>query len=260
MTITGFTGIAIIFLFLGSMIFFVLFRDEEKEGNLRPIPAYQKIKHAIGLSVEDGSQLHVSLGRGGFTSFQSASALAGLTMLQEIIKASSVCDYPPVATTGNATISILAQDIIEGTSEAISAKRYQRSSQGELVGLTPYSYAVGTLTTIRDDQVSANILAGWFGSEVTWLTIAGERQGSPTIAGSAHLPSQAIMYATANQPLIGEELFAAGAYLGDNPVHKACVSTQDVFRWLLVVAIILGIVLKYLGLNQIIQEVLMGSL
>lgn len=260
MTITGFTGIVIIFLFLGSMIFFILIRDEEEEQSLRPISAYDRIKEAIGLSVEEGSQLHVSLGRGGFTSFQSASALAGLTMLQEIIKSSSVCDYPPVATTGNATISILAQDIIDDTSKAIRIEDYERTSRGELVGLTPFSYAVGTLTTIRDDRVSANILAGWYGSEATWSTIAGDRQGSLTVAGTAQLPAQAIMYATASEPLIGEELFAAGAYLSDHPAHEASVNTQDVFRWLLVVMIILGIVLKYLGLSQFLNEVLMGSL
>lgn len=260
MTITGFAGLVIIFLFLGSMFFFALIKEEEEETHLRPIPAYERIKQAIGLTVEEGSQLHVSLGSGGFTSRQAASSLVGLTVLQEVIKSSSVCDYPPVATTGNATISILAQDIIEGTSEAISIEGHERTSQGELVGLTPYSYAVGTLTTIRDNQVSANILTGWYGSETTWLTTAGERQGSPTIAGTAQLPAQAIMYATASKPLIGEELFAAGAYLGDNPMHEASVNTQDVFRWLLVVMIILGIILKYLGLGPFLQEVLMGGL
>lgn len=260
MTITGFTGIVIIFLFLGSMIFFTLLRDESEDANLRPIPAFEKIKQVIGLTVEEGTQLHVSLGSGGFTSFQSASGLAGLTMLQEIIKSSSACDYPPVATTGNATMSILAQDIIQGTSKAISIEGQQRTSEGELVGLTPYSYAAGTLTTIRDDRVSANILMGWYGSEITWLTTASERQSSPSIAGTAQLPAQAVMYATASEPLIGEEFFTAGAYLGDDPMHKASVITQDVFRWLLVVLIILGIVLKYLGLNQFLQEVLMGAL
>lgn len=260
MTITGFTGLVIIFLFLGSMITFTLIRDESDEGNLRPIPAFQKIKQVIGLTVEEGTQLHVSLGRGGFTSFQSASAFAGLTMLQEIIKSSSACDYPPVATTGNATISFLAQDIIEGTSEAISIEGQERTSVGELVGLTPFSYAVGTLTTVRDQRVSANILTGWYGSEVTWLTTASERQNSPSIAGTAQLPSQAIMYAAASEPLIGEELYAVGAYLGDHPMHMASVNTQDVFRWLLVIMILLGIVLKYLGMSQILQEILMGGL
>ncbi len=260
MTVTGFTGIVIIFLFLGSMVFFTLTRDKEERPQLRRIPAFRKIKEVIGLTVEEGSQLHVSLGRGGFTSFQSASALAGLSVLQEIIKSSSVCDYPPVATTGNPTISILAQDIIQGASKAISIEGHERTSVGELVGLTPFSYAVGTLTTIREDRVSANVLAGWYGSEVTWLTTASERQGSPTIAGTAQLPAQAIMYATASEPLIGEELFATGAYLGENPMHVSSVNTQDIFRWLLVVIIILGIVLKYMGLSDFLQALLMGSL
>jgi hypothetical protein len=66
------------------------------------------------------------------------------------------------------------------------------------------------------------------------------------------------MYASASEPLIGEEIFAAGAYLGKKPMHVSSINTQDIFRWILVVLMILGIVLKYLGMHDIFQSILMG--
>ncbi len=260
MSATGFTGIVIIVLFVGLMVFFSVIDQDPKERSVRPIPAYDKIKQEINIAVEDGTQLHISLGRGGITGPESASALAGLTILKQVIEKSSVCDHPPVASTGNAVISILAQDTIQGTSKAISVADRVRNPSGELVGVTPFSYAAGTLTTIRDNNVSANIFTGWFGNEIIWLTTAGERQSSPTIAGTGQLPAQAVMYASASDPLIGEELFAGGAYLGAGKPHLASISAQDVIRWLIIAIIVGSVVLNILGIDSFIEPILAGSM
>lgn len=259
MSATGFTGIVVIILFVGLLAFFIFINKDRKTFNIRPIPAYDKINQEINKAVEDGSQLHISLGRGGITGPESAAALAGLSILKQVIQKSSVCDLPPVASTGNAEISILAQDTILGSSKAISAPSQTRNPAGELIGVTPFSYAVGTLSTIRDDNVSANIHTGWFGNEVTWLTTAGERQSSPTIAGTSQLPAQAIIYASASDPLIGEELFAGGAYLGAGKIHEASISAQDVVRWIIIFIILASVLLNILGIDSFIEKILAGT-
>ena len=260
MSATGFTGIVVIVLFFGLIIFFSIVNPDRKEKNIRPIPAYKKIEQEINVSVEDGTQLHISLGRGGITGPESAAALAGISLLKQIIEKSSVCDHPPVASTGNAVISILAQDTIQGSSKAVSVTDHIRNPSGELIGVTPFSYAAGALSTIRDDNVSANIYAGWFGNEITWLTTAGERQSSPSIAGTSQLPAQAVIYASASDPLIGEELYAGGAYLGAGKIHLASISAQDVVRWIIIVLILGGVLLNFLGIDSFIEILLAGSM
>lgn len=260
MSATGFTGIVVIVLFLGLIIFFSIVNPDRKENNIRPIPAYKKIEQEIIVAVEAGTQLHISLGRGGITGPESAAALAGLSLLKQVIEKSAICDHPPVVSTGNAVISMLAQDTIQGSSKAVSVSDHIRNPSGELIGVTPFSYAAGTLTTIRDDNVSANIHAGWFGNEITWLTTAGERQSTPTIAGTAQLPAQAVIYASASDPLIGEELYAAGAYLGAGKIHLASISAQDVVRWIIIVLILGNVLLNLLGIDSFIENILAGSM
>ncbi|MFN2113343.1 MAG: DUF6754 domain-containing protein [Anaerolineales bacterium] len=260
MSATGFTGIVVIVLFVGLMIFFMIISKDRKSDNIRPISGYQKILEEINVAVEDGSQLHISLGRGGISGPDAAAGLAGLSLLKQVIEKSSMCDHPPVASTGNAVLSILAQDTIQGTSKAISVSDQLKNPSGELVGVTPFSYAAGTLTTIRDDSVSANVYTGWFGNEVIWLTTASERQSSPTIAGTAQLPAQAIMYASASDPLIGEELYASGAYLGAGPMHMASISAQDVIRWIMIFLILISVLLNLVGINTFIEDILAGSM
>jgi len=257
---TGFTGIVVIVLFMGLMIFFSIINKDSQKRNFRRIPGYDKINKEINVAVEDGSQLHISLGRGGMTGPESAGALAGLSILKQIIEKSSVCDYPPIASTGDAVISILAQDTIQGTSKAISVTDQLSNPSGELIGVTPFSYAAGSLSTIRDSNVSANIHTGWFGNEVIWFTTAGERQSSPTIAGTVQLPAQAVIYASASDPLIGEELYAGGAYLGAGKIHQASISAQDVIRWIIIVIIIGSVLLNFLGIDTFIENILAGSM
>jgi hypothetical protein len=256
---TGFTGIVVVILFIGLMIFFSIIQDPKKRNN-RPIPAYDKINREINVAVEDGTQLHISLGRGSITGPQAATSLAGLGVLNHVIKKSSFCDHPPIASTGDAVVSILAQDTIRGSSKAVSISASSRDSSGELVGVTPFSYAVGTLSTIRDNNVSANVYTGWFGNEVIWLTTASERQSSPTIAGASELPAQAIIFASASDSLIGEELFASGAYLEAGKIHKASITTQDVIRWIIIVIILGSVLLNILGIDSILEEILAGAM
>lgn len=57
-------------------------------------------------------------------------------------------------------------------------------------------------------------MIGNFGSEAALINEAAERSGSLTLAGTDTIPGQAVLYATAQEPLIGEEVFAGGNILG----------------------------------------------
>jgi len=47
--------------------------------------------------------------------------------------------------------------------------------------------------------------------------------------------------------LVGEELYAAGAYLQAGPLHTASLRAQDTLRWIIVGIILLGALLKFVG-------------
>ncbi len=72
---------------------------------------------------------------------------------------------------------------------------------------------------------------GNFGVEVGLLTDAVERENSFVLAGSDNLTAQAVIYASAQEPLVGEEIFAAGAYVEPGSLHSSSLTVQDVLRW-----------------------------
>lgn len=241
------SALGFVILFTILMILFWARDRKRPRPDLRPIQAFAKLKRGIGLAVEAGQRLHLSLGHGGITGQSSTSAFVGLSLLQRIARAASTSDRPPVATSGEAAQALLSQDTLRSAYRAINAESQFDPDSAQLSGLTPFSYAAGTLPVVYDQQVSVNVLAGSFGSEVALIADAAERTGSVSLGGSENLAAQAVLYAAAQEPLIGEELFAAGAYAQAGPMHTASLKTQDVLRWLLIGAILAGAALKLVG-------------
>lgn len=244
----GGLGLLFVVIFLGIMLIFAVAGRGRPRQILREIPAFTKLGGAIGRAVESGKRLHLSLGWGGVYDIRGASGLVGLSVVERIARLASVSDRPPVVTSGEGTLGILSQDSLRAVSRTIGAAQQFNLLQGRVSGLTPFSYAAGALPIIHDEQVSATILTGHFGSEVALISDASERQEGFTLAGSDSLPAQAVVVVTAEAPLIGEELYAAGAYVNAGPLHASSLRAQDIFRWVLVGVILVGAALKLVGL------------
>lgn len=215
----------------------------------RIIPGIVRLRRAIGLTVENGRRLHVSLGQAGLTGASGAVSLAALSTLDRIAALSMISDRPPIATSGEGSLSILSQDELRAAYRDGNALEQYDPNRGRLGGVTPLSYVAGTLPVIRDEQVSTNILVGNFGPEVGLMTDAAFRQQAFVVAASDSLPAQAVIYAAAQEPLIGEELFSVPAYLQAGPFHVASLQVQDILRWVVIALMLVGIILKLLGIN-----------
>ncbi len=245
---TGMIGILLTGLFLALILMFQLVKRFQQKSVFRELVPIHRLKRAIGLAVEAGQRIHVSIGSGGLVGLEGASGLVGLSLLRRIARAASISDQPPIATSGDGVLSVLSQDTLARAHQEAEDDRPMDTTRGQLSGVTPFSYAVGTLPVILDQNVSTTILAGHFGSEAGLILDAAEEKGSVTLGGSDSLTGQAVIYAVSQNPLVGEELYASGAYVQAGPAHIASLRAQDVLRWLLVAVILGGAILKFLGI------------
>lgn len=248
---TSYIGLGFLLVFLILMLVFLAAmqssgKQTKDSLRLRALPAFNQLKKALVQSVETGKRIHVSLGRAGLNGVAGASALAGMGVQRKILQ-SSMSDLPVITTVGSGEVAILAQDISKDTYKTTLLDQTYDPNRCQVSGVTPYAYAAGTLPVIFDEQVSVSYLAGHFGSEVGLIAEAAERAGSLTVAGSDSLTAQAVLYAAAQEPLIGEELYAGAAYVAPDPVILASIRAQDFLRWGLVLFILIGIGLKLAG-------------
>lgn len=230
----------------GMLLVFTILQRKSKPV-FREIKAYTRFKRTIGLSVEDGTRIHLSLGWGGLQTPRGASALAGLGLLRHLAEITSVSDKPPIVTSGEGALSILTGDTLKSGYKAAGSEELYDPITARLTGLSPFSYAAGTIPVIRDENVSLNVVVGHFGPEVALITDAAERGNSLVVAAADEPSAQAVLFASVDEPLVGEELFAVGAYTDSGAEHQSSLRVQDTLRWLIILALLIASALKFLG-------------
>jgi len=238
-----------IFILAALLLVVFTFMRRKSPGVFRTIEAYDRLNRSVGHAVEGGTRLHISIGRGNLFTARGGSALAGLAMLRRLSERTSMSDQPPIVTSGDASLAILSQDTLQSGYRAAGVEEQYRFTTGRLTGLTSFAYAAGTIPIMRDENVSANVVLGDLGPEAALLVEASDREGTDLIAASDNLSAQSILYASTDDPLIGEELFAASAYIGAGASHEASLQVQDVLRWLIILGLLGGAVLKIMGIN-----------
>lgn len=246
-TILPIVAFVIILVCAGLLFFLTLPPKRRPRWGLRPITAFSELIRSLGLSVEEGTRLHLTLGHTGITQPTSASALIGLQALERITAVSSISDRPPLATSGEGSLTLLSQSTQRAAYRLNNALDLYDPQRGRLTGVTPLSYAAGMLPIAHDENVSVHLMIGHYGPEIGLLCEAAVRNNAFTLAASDSLSTQAVLFATTKQPLIGEELFAIPAYLQTSPAHVASLRVQDLLRWGVILALVLSAVLGVFG-------------
>ena len=217
-------------------------------ARLRNIPALARLSHSLGLNIEDGKRVHVSLGHGNLLDARGGSAFAGLVLLRSIAEQTSVSDMPSVASAGDPVLGLLTQDTVQAGYQAAGVSELSVSTSGRVTGLTPFSYAAGAMYISRNENVSTNILVGHFGPEVGLLTDASDRDNVTLIGASDNLAGQSVLFVSTQDALVGEELFASNAYLSGDAAHAASLTVQDILRWVIILVLLGGALGKFVGM------------
>lgn len=246
MSLTALAGIILVAFSAVLLIGLFMLKDRVK-ASFRTIPAFTKFIRSIGTAVEQGTRVHFSLGSADVSRERTAASFIGLSALRHVTELAAASDKPPVTTSGDAALAILSQDSLQSAYHAASMDEQYHPDAGRVTGLTPFSYAAGSLSMVGDEDVSSSLLVGSFGVEIGLLTEAVERQDAFTLSATDSLPAQALVYASAKEPLIGEELYAVGAYLKTSRLHEMSLYVQDILRWVIVLILLGGAAMKLLA-------------
>ena len=185
----------VIILVSAILLFGITLWKRKSPASLREIPALTSLYRTLGLSIEDGTRLHISLGTGSLLDARGGSALAGLAMLRHLAERTSVSDEPSIASAGDPTLGLLTQDTLQAGYQAAGVEELYVPTTGRVTGLSPFGYAAGAMNISQNENVSANIIIGHFGPEAALLAEASDRDNVVVIGASDELTGQAVLFA-----------------------------------------------------------------
>lgn len=219
---------------------------------LRAIPAYDSLKKLLSRAAETGQAVHVSVGTGGIQGRETADTLAGLYVLEFLADRAANSDIPPLVTVTEPTALPAALDQLRRAYERQGYPDEHHISQARFIAPpvngSAVPYAAGVMDLLNHEPVTANVMVGSFGDEYLLITEPAARRNIFQIGGTSNPNVLPFVFLTMSEPLLGEEIYAAGAYLLDRVAHYTSLIAQDVFRILLVVLVILVVIARSMGL------------
>jgi hypothetical protein len=90
-------------------------------------------------------------------------------------------------------------------------------------------------------------MVGKFGDEYLLMGETAARREIAHVGGTSDPNTLPLVYVSAQEALLGEEIYAGGAYLQKLPAHIGSLLAQDTMRWIVALTILGGVILATLG-------------
>jgi hypothetical protein len=121
-----------------------------------------------------------------------------------------------------------------------------------------FAFAAGYIGLVQREKAGSTFLFGTFAAESLVLAEAGQQVGAMQVAATVSPEQVAFFICACDYTLIGEELFAASAYLTREPVQLGSLCGQDRTKLVFVVLIVLGVLIA--TFNSVFPELALPNL
>lgn len=233
-------GVAI----FGALIFWYLSQAQKKELFVRRIPGLSAVGEAIGRSTEMGRPVLYVPGIGSIANIQT---LASLAIMGEVAKITAEYDTKLIVPCRDPIVMTAADETVrEGYLDAGRLDAYSPENVRFLTD-EQFAYVAGVNGIMLREHPAANLYLGEFYAESLILAETGFSAGAIQVAGTASVAQIPFFVAACDYTLIGEELFAASAYLSRDPRLIANLKSSDIGKAIFVILMLAGVILSTIG-------------
>ena len=241
-------------LYLLLVIFIVYGLKQGQRGTkytLRKIAAIEALEEIVGRSAETGRPIHASTGSGMLRGSSAPAVLAGLAIIHKACRLAANYKTDVIVTVQQPEVFAATQETVQQAYFAEGKGDLYKPENVRFISPLSMAYVAGAIGTMNREKIAANIIVGAFSGEALLLAEAAARLGAIQIAGSNNARQIPFFVAVCDYTLIGEEMFAAGAYLSDNVAQVGCLRGQDLGKLLAVILLLLGVLTRSMGIKTL---------
>lgn len=233
-----------VLIFTFFTIFFVTQARRGKELYVRPLAGIEAVDEAIGRATEMGKPILYVLGLGVASDI---ATIASFTILSRVAKRVAEYQTELIVPTYDPIVMTVAQEVVK--SAYMDAGRPDDYNEDIVYFVTQSQFAyVAAVNGVMLRQLPAtNVYMGKFYAESLILAETGAVAGSIQIAGTDEIAQLPFFVVACDYTLIGEELYAASAYLEGEPILLGSLKAQDYGKALFVISAIIGFITMIFG-------------
>ncbi len=231
-------------IFCGSVIYWIYRARSGLPLQIRKIAGLEAVDEAVGRATEMGRSI---LFIPGIQDMNEIQTIAGLTVLSRVAKIAAEYGAKVEVPTSRSLVMTAARETVQAA--FLTAGRPESYNQDLVYYVTDeqFGYVAYVQGMMVREKPAACFYMGAFFAESLILAETGNTIGAIQVAGTA-MPAQLPFFVAAcDYTLIGEEFFAASAYLSGEPDQLGSLKGQDIGKIIVAAGIIIGVTFLTLG-------------
>src|SRR5262245_21297123 len=241
---TRWSVLLLLVLFFGFVLYFIYSAQSGKVPFVRRIPGVDAIEEAIGRATEMGRPV---LFVPGIQDIDDIQTVAGLVILESVARLTAKYQTPIVVPVTYPIPFTIAEEMVKsGYLHAGRPEAYDPTSV-RFVSPEQFAYTAAVGGIMLRDKPAAHIFMGAFFAESILLAETGFSTGAIQVAGTANVHELPFFVVACDYTLIGEELYAASAYLSKEPKLVGALKGADIMKLAVIATLLVGCLLETLG-------------
>ena len=228
----------LLMLALGGIIMTSIHRARRgREFFVRRIPGLDAVEEAIGRATEMGRPVLYLTGSGDMG---DVATIAASVVLGEVAKRAAAYGTEVLVPHRDPIVMAVCQEVVkEGCLAAGRPDAYKEDSNF-FITTDQFSYTAAVDGIMLRERPAANFFMGSYFAESLLLAETGASTGAIQIAGTDSDAQLPFFITACDYTLIGEELYAASAYLSRERVLLGTLRGQDVGKAIFLLAMVVG--------------------
>jgi hypothetical protein len=231
-------------LLFGSVVFFAINQAKRKEIFLRRIAGLDAVDEAIGRATELGKPV---LYLTGAHDMSDPSTIAAAVILGRVAKRAASYETDLLVPHREPITMAVCQEITKQAYLEAGKPDLFKEDANFFITSDQFSYTAAVDGIMLRRKPAANFFMGSYFAESLLLTETGASTGAIQIAGTDSDHQLPFFVTTCDYTLIGEELYAASAYLSKEPIQIGTLRGQDLGKAFILVVIGLGTLVATIG-------------
>ena len=225
-------------LFGGAVVFFIASSRRGRELYIRPIPGLSAVDEAIGRATEMGTPILYVLGTG---TAGDVATIAGYTILSRVARRTAEYQTPILVPVNDPVMLAMGQEVVKEAYTQAGRPEVYRPENISYVSAMQFPYVAAVNGIMRREKPATCFYMGVFHAESLLLAETGSGSGAIQISGTDQVSQIPFFVAATDYTLIGEELYAASAYLSREPAQLGPLKAQDYAKIIIILIIVVGV-------------------
>jgi hypothetical protein len=228
----------------GGLVFYTISHAKRNNIFLRRIPGLDAVDEAIGRATELGKPI---LYLTGAHDMSDPSTIAAAVILGRVAKRTAAYETELMVPHRDPITMAVCQEITKQAYLEAGKPDLFKEDSNFFITADQFSYTAAVDGIMLRKKPAANFFMGSYFAESLLLTETGAGTGAIQIAGTDSDHQLPFFVTTCDYTLIGEELYAASAYLSKEPIQIGTLRGQDLGKAVILSVILIGTLLATIG-------------